>query len=405
MKILVVTPFYEPAYVYGGPAQSAPAMCAGMTRLGAQVTVFTTDANGPGRRLDVPTDRAVEVDGVQVHYFRQIYFPLTPLFFYSPALALACRERIAQFDVVYCVTNWNHPEMVGARAALSTGVPYVIGPRGCFMAWSMQQLWWQKRLYLALVERRLMDGAAAIHCTTLMEQTQLKVWHFRAPSFVVLNGLEVSRFSPLPSRGALRQSLDIPPEATLSLFVGRLHKMKRIDLTLQAFARVVQSSPKAYLVIAGPDEDGSGKRAQEQAHALRLAGRVHFTGLLTGSALAQAYADADLLVLLSHRENFGMVVAEAMAAGLPVLISREVGLVEEVVPAGAGYAVSHDVNEIAPVWHRMLDSPAERRAMGTRARDLVERHFTAEVVTAQMLDQFMQIARVARPQPPGTHTQ
>jgi glycosyltransferase involved in cell wall biosynthesis len=288
---------------------------------------------------------------------------------------------------------------------LSVGVPYVIAPHGCFMVWSMQQLWWQKRLYLALVERRLMDGAAAIHCTTLMEQTQLEAWYFRAPSFVVLNGLEVSRFSPLPSRGALRQLLDIPPEATLSLFVGRLHKMKRVDLTLQAFARVVQSSPKAHLVIAGPDEDGSGKRAQEQARALGLSGRVHFVGLLTGDALVQAYADADLLVLFSHRENFGMVVAEAMAAGLPVLISHEVGLVEEVVPSGAGYAVSHDVNEIARAWCRMLDSPAERRAIGARARDLVERHFAAKVVTAQMLDQFARIvSAAARPQPPGTHT-
>jgi len=106
----------------------------------------------------------------------------------------------------------------------------------------------------------------------------------------------------------------------------------------------------------------------------------------------QAYADADLLVLLSHRENFGMVVAEAMAAGVPVLISDQVGLAEEVKQANAGCVVSSKAEEIARTWTQMLTSPALRQ-MGSRGRNLAEEHFASEVVAAQMIEVLSRIAR------------
>lgn len=391
MKLLVVTPFYKPAYVYGGPANSVPALCEGMARAGAQVTVLTTDANGPGRRLPVAANTPLDLDGVTVHYLPHVPIPWMPLFFYSPALARACRAMIKQFDVAYLVTNWNHPTMMAARSAMGAGVPYIFSPRGCFMAWSMQQLWWQKRVYLALIERRLMNRAAAIHCTGAMEETQLRAWHFRPPAFVVPNGLALAPFRQLPARGELRQSLGIPPAATVSLLVGRLHKMKRVGHTVRVFAEVARALPDAHLVIAGPDEDGSGQAAQELARTLGISERVHFTGLLTGHTLFQAYADADLLVLLSHRENFGMVVAEGMAAGLPVLIGDQVGLADEIDQAEAGCVVSDDEHETAQTWTGLITLP-DLRAMGARGQTLVSTRFDSEVVAAQMLGKLARVA-------------
>jgi len=392
MKILVVTPFYKPAHIYGGPVQSISALCESMARAGARVTVFTTDAKGPGKRLAVAANQPIQVEGVEVHYFSHVSVPLMPLFFYSPALGRACREQINQFDAAYLSLNWNYPTMMAAQSALSASVPYVFSPRGCLMTWSMQQLGWQKRIYLALIERRLMNGASAIHCTGAMEQAQLEAWRLKPPTFIVQNGLDIAPFQQLPARGELRRSLGISSTATVSLFVGRLHKMKRVGPMVQAFARVAQELPSAHLVIAGPDEDGSGQDAQEQAQTLGLSDRVHFTGLLTGTGLMQAYADADLLVLLSHRENFGMVVAEAMAAGVPVLISDQVGLAEEVKQANAGCVVSSEAEEIARTWTQMLTSPALRQ-MGSRGRNLVEERFVSEVVAAQMIEVLSRIAR------------
>ena len=190
------------------------------------------------------------------------------------------------------------------------------------MNWSIQEKAFKKRIYFALLERRIINQAAAIHVTSSLEECQMRHWRFATPVITVPNGMDLAPFAELPLRGKFRQSLSIPPTDTLSLFVGRLHKEKRLDLIISAFAVLVQQFPNAHLLIVGPDQDGSGKTAQEQVRFLGLADRVHFSGQLTGADLVRAYVDADMLVLLSHRENFGMVVVEAMA-GRPTCASGQ----------------------------------------------------------------------------------
>jgi glycosyltransferase involved in cell wall biosynthesis len=393
MHIGVVVPYYKPASVYGGPVRSVSALCEGLTKAGARVTVLTTNANGAGF-LTVPTGQAVEVDGVPVSYYERRGAGLAASYYYSPGLRRACREKIREMDAVYICATWTYGMLAGAGAAGAAGVPFVVSPRGSFMTWSMSQKRLKKRAYLALVERRLVNGAAAIHCTSSLEEQQLRPWGFRPPVTVIPNGLDLTPFERLPARGALRLALGVPPEGTLSLFVGRLHRMKRLDLMIAAFAGVARERPTAHLLIVGPEGDGSGKRAQEQVAGLGLSDRVHFAGLLEGTALMQAYADADVQVLLSHRENFAMVVAEAMAAGLPVLVTEEVGLAAEVVQAGAGYRVAAEPAGAGPGWSGLLGDPELRRSMGERGRELVGRHFASEAVSARMLEFLRQIARV-----------
>ena len=145
-------------------------------------------------------------------------------------------------------------------------------------------------------------------------------------------------------------------------------------------------------MFVGPDYDGSGKAAEEQALRLGLADRVHFLGLLKGSDLLQAYTDADLLLLLSHRENFGMVAAEAMAAGLPVLLSDDVGLADEVTRAGAGLVVSAMLDNVVEGWSHLLADPVGRRTMGQNGRRLVRKQFASPVVAGRMLQLFLDVA-------------
>jgi glycosyltransferase involved in cell wall biosynthesis len=392
MHIGVVVPYYKPASIYGGPVRSVSALCEGLIKAGAQVTVLTTNANG-AELLTVPTGQPLDVDGVQVSYYRRWGSRLAASYYYSPGLKQACQEKIREVDVVYICATWTYAMLAGATAAQAAGIPFVVSPRGSFMTWSMSQKPLKKRAYLALVERRLVNGAAAIHCTSYLEQQQLSPWGFRPPVIVIPNGLDLAPFGRLPARGTRRRALGVPPDGTLSLFVGRLHKMKRLELMIEAFAAVAQRLPNAHLLIVGPEGDGSGKKAQRQVEGLGLSHRVHFAGLLTGMALMQAYADADLHVLLSHRENFAMVVAEAMAAGLPVLATEQVGLAEEVAKAGAGYRVAAEREGIVKSWLSLLADSELRRSMGQKGRDLVGRHFASEVVSAQMIEFLRQIAR------------
>lgn len=388
MNILCVASYYKPAYVYGGPAYSIPLLCEAMVKAGAHVTVFTTDANGPGKSLNVPLNRPVQVEGVKVYYY-PLSQPLARVIpFYSRALDEACIDNIAQFDVVYVPGSWTYTVMVGARSAAKAGIPYVMSPRGNLMDWPMHQKRLKKRLYLALVERGLIDNAAAIHVTCSMEQQHLQKWRFHPPTVTIPNGISIPSSEVLPERGRLRDSLGIPQTGTVSLYSGRLHKTKRVSLTVDAFAGFARERSDAHLLFVGPDEDGSGQRAAQQARELGLSNQVHFAGLLRRNELIQAYIDADVLVLLSYTENFGMVVAESMAVGLPVLLSEEVGLAGEVEEADAGRAVPATPDRVRMAWQELLADPDLREAMGKRGMSLVQERFSVDVVADRMLEMF-----------------
>jgi glycosyltransferase involved in cell wall biosynthesis len=388
MNILCITSYYKPAYIYGGPSRSVPALCEAMAEIGANITVFTTNANGPGKKLDVRSNQPIMVDGVEVHYFpiSTITDKFLHFYFYSPALAHACRTSIMQFDAVYIVGNWTYPVHAGAMAAHHNNIPYVISPRGSLMTWSMNEKRLKKRVYLEIIEKRIINNAATIHVTGALEEQQLHNWKFRAPASIIPNGIDLQPYKNLPERGKLRKLLGIPSTAMLSLFVGRLHKMKRPELAVRAFAIASQNQPDAHFLLVGSDQDGSGKQAQELAFQLGVADRVHFAGQLIGADLTQAYVDSDLLVLLSYRENFGMVVIEAMATGLPVIISKDVGLAEDVEIARAGYVVNAVPEEAGSAWLRLLSDRDLLKEMGKNAKALVWERFESGKVATNMLE-------------------
>ena len=129
MDILCVTPYYKPAYIYGGPARSVPSLCEAMAKCGVRVTVFTTNANGPGRVLDIPTSEPLNVGGVIVRYF-PVSWPLARIMpFFSPSLKRACDSCVTQHDVVYILGNWTHSVYAGAVSAQAKNIPYVLSPR------------------------------------------------------------------------------------------------------------------------------------------------------------------------------------------------------------------------------------------------------------------------------------
>ena len=391
MRVLCITPYYKPAYVYGGPARSVPSLCEGMAKLGAQVTVFTTNANGPGRFLDVVLNQPQHIDGVEV-----VYFPLSQLLskavpFYSKELRRACNIHVRRFDAVYIPGNWVYTVLAGAKAAMREKIPYVVSPRGSLMDWSLSQKAVKKQFYLALFERSVINGAAVIHVTTALELHQLKKLGFQPTAAVIPNGIDLPLLVDLPTRGSLRYSLSVPPDGSLSLFVGRLHKKKRLDLTIEAFARFAKQRSDAHLLIVGADEDGSRQFAQQQVGRLGLLEQIHFKSLLTGNDLIQAYVDADLLVLLSSAENFGMVVVEGMAHRLPVIVTREVGLSEEVQQVNAGIVVSAKPEDVSAAWQKLLDDVDLREEMGKRAGNLVSERFASDVVATKMLELLVSI--------------
>jgi glycosyltransferase involved in cell wall biosynthesis len=380
MRILFVSPYYEPAFVYGGPARSVPALCRALATEGLAVSVFTTNANGQAS-LDMPVSRALSRDGVQVYYFPRL---TRARFFWSPELARTCLERVSEFDIMHTNFTFNFPSLVSARIAVSKGVPVVLSPRGELMPCSLSRKKAKKRIYMRFFGRGHVERMAAVICSDELERQAIKELGFQKPTYVIPNGLNTRRFATLPLRGALRTICGISDEAVVILVLGRIHPMKRPDLAVEAFARIADHFQSAHLVFVGPDESGLGPLLLARAQQAGCEDRLHFTGLLDPDQVRQALADTDLFLMPSESESFGMAAAEAMAAGLPAVISENLGMSHYVAQVQAGQVVPLEAGAVADALARLLEDPARLSEIGRRAKQLAADTFDLSVVAHQV---------------------
>jgi glycosyltransferase involved in cell wall biosynthesis len=381
LKILHLVPYYEPAFRYGGPVRSVSTLCKALVQQGADVTVFTTNANGDAA-LPVPIASPVNMDGVRVYYFQRTY---PKGFFRSTGLYKAACEHIREFDVVHSLSLWTYMMHAATRACAIGGVPRIDSPRGGLMPWDFHHRHWKKRLYLGLGGRGQLNAAAGIHCTDAIEADAIKKLHLKPPTYVVPNALELGAFATPTPRGYLRTKLGLTDATRITLFLGRLAPKKGLDLSLQAFSRIVRQYKDAVYVIAGPSEGDTERKAQALVAELGLGNRVRFIGEVRGNERLATLADADLFILTSRSENFGMAPAEAMAAGLPVLISDQTGICLSAQSAGAAKVTSLAVQDIAENWAQMLADPERLRAMGQRGKNFVQREYNPSAVAQHMI--------------------
>jgi glycosyltransferase involved in cell wall biosynthesis len=404
MKVLYVSSYYKPAYLYGGTVRCVSQLCEAMAALGAHVTVITTNVNGSDR-LNIPLEQPVDVDGVEVVYYPVLGIP-PQSYYFSPGLARACRREIGKYDIVVLQSLFSHGMQDATQACKRAGIPYVVQLHGQLLPWSIRHKRLKKQLFLSLRGRRYLNQAAAFHCTMPSEAEAADQLDIEAPKFVVPNGIDCNWFGNLPVRGLMRQQLRIPKDARLLLFLGRLHPKKRPDLAIQALA-AAQSllTEETHLLLAGPDELQMASQLQAQAHQLGCADRLHITGLLQPETILSAFADADLFLMPSEpeSENFGMSAVEAMAAGLPILVSEGVPIGQWAEKAGAGLVVPCTTDAFCQATSELLAQPERLKEMGEHGQILVRERFEISSIARQMLTQYESIIETGRPRPDGSY--
>jgi glycosyltransferase involved in cell wall biosynthesis len=406
LKVLWVLPYYEGAIVCGGPARSLPLLCRALAGQGAAVSVLSTNANGRGV-LDVPLGRPFLSDGVEVTYYPRLM--RTP-FAFSPGLARDFARRCAGFDLVHTAGLYTFPSLAALRLAAGRGLPAVLSPKGELMAWSLGHKAAKKTAYLRLVGAGHLRRAAALLCSDEPERRAAAALGPPIPAYVVPNALDTASLQHLPPRGALRRSLRIPGDALLILCLGRLHPVKRPDLALQAFARLAAPFPAAHLLFAGPDEACLTPSLLAAAAQAGCAPRLHFAGLLDTAGVRQALADADLMLVASESESFGMAAAEAMAAGLPLVISERLGLARHVARCGAGRVTPLDATAMAAHLSSLLTDPQSLPVLGRQGQPVALELFGLEAVGRQLLAVYRRVLAAWRPpsrpfpSPAGTWT-
>jgi glycosyltransferase involved in cell wall biosynthesis len=281
---------------------------------------------------------------------------------------------------------WEPTLMRAAAAARRAGAAYVVRPAGMLDTWSLAQKKWKKKLALALGCREMLHGALFLHALNADEKRLVEPLRLACPVEVIPNGVFLEELDA-PAPGTFRKRYPQLGDRPFVLFLGRLHTKKGLDHLADAFALLADTHPTAHLVVAGPD-DGAEADFRQRVSTAGLASRVHLVGPLYGRDKLAAMADANVFCLPSRQEGFSVAVTEALACGLPAVVSRACHF-PEVADAGAGEVVELDAHAIAAALARVLANPAVRTRMAQAGRELIASRFTWQRIAAQTVEAYV----------------
>ena len=355
----------------GGPTTALHRMAAASAAIGMHVTVATTDDDAGGR-LDVPLGRATNAGGVAYWYFaRSMPISWKP----SWPLTLWLARNVARFDVVHVHALFSYTTIIGCRLAFRAGVPVVLRPLGTATPWSLAHHGWKKRPYFSLIERSHLRRAAAIHTTSEAERMDIAALGFGGRAVVIPLGVDA--VDSLQRERA--------PEAPLRLlFLSRLHPKKNVAMLIDSVTDARRAGARVELTVAGDGEPAFRRELEAHARASAANGAIRFVGHVAGDEKRALLAASDAYALPSHQENFGIAVAEALAAGLPVIVSDQVGIAPEIAASGAGTVIPVDRAALSSAIIAMAANVAARLSMGERARTLAADRYSWSL-TASML--------------------
>lgn len=365
LSIVKVMPFFAPATQFGGPVTQAKMVCRVLAARGHTVSVITTD-NGIGSTL--PRAQWVDRDGYRIYYApTRRWHRITP--YWSPTMAPALEEALAEADVCTLNVGLTMANALAANIARRHNVPYVYNAEGALCPKRLAIKRWRKKLFLRRIERPLLANATACQAVTQKEVDDLAGQGAGDRTHLIPNGIEPF----VPGDGtAFRSNFNIGREEQLVLYLGRLHAVKGLELLVEAFAQACP--PNARLVIAGDDGDGTGRRVASQVRALGLDDKVVFTGHLEAGARRDALTAADLFALTSASEGLPNAILEALAAGIPCLLTQMCN-VPEVEEAAAGRVVPGSPGPVATALTELLSDPDKLTQKGERARALAADKF------------------------------
>ncbi len=391
MNVVFVLPYFAPAWGFGGVVRAAHGLSTALVARGHTITVITTDAGDNNARV-LPAE-SIE-DGVRVVRCRNRLPWLRRVNLSSPAgMDRMLQDILSDADVLHVHELRTVENLIALAAARRFGVPVVLSPHGTLpYAAGRGGI---KRGWDWLFGRWMVRSVDHVLALTADEASEARsLWRRQGISLsesqvsIVSNGVDAESFAALPPGKAFRERWDIPGDAGLVLFLGRLHERKGVHHLIDALALM----PETWLAVVGPDE-GQLAALQAQAERSGVRTRVFFAGLLTGQEKLAALAAADVLALPAVGEGLPMVVLEAMAAGLPVAVSDGCHLPEAIAAGAAVRLEPLTGRAIAAVLLPLLADPRRRQAMAEQGRKLIAGRYAWSQVAATVEDVYRQVSR------------
>lgn len=380
MRILQVIPYFVPAWDYGGPLHVCYELSKELVNRGHEVTVYTTDALDAKNRV---RQREELLDGIRVRRFKNLSnaFAYKHNIFLAVGMPFTIRKELANFNVIHVHEYRTLQNVIIRYYAKRLGIPYVVQAHGSAPKDMPKQR--LKQLYDFLWEYKILRDASKVIAVTPTEAEQyrsLGVDEHRIE--IVPNGIDLAEYDSLPQKGEFRQKYSITENEKMILYLARIHKIKGPDLLVRAYASLSQELHDSRLVIAGPD-DGYLSTLKRLITDLNIGPKVLFTGPLYGKDKLEAYVDADVYVLPSVYEIFGVALLEACACGTPVVVTDRCGIAD-VIDGHAGLAVPSDKDQLGRAILSILDNEGMRQEFRERGKSLVRERFDWRKIAEQV---------------------
>jgi len=363
-----------------------------LVKKGHGVTVYTTDAFKAKNRI---REGEEVIDGIKVRRFKNLSNTIAynHNIFLSPGILLGAKRRLKSFDIIHMHEYRTIQNIIVHRYAMKYGIPYVLQAHG-----SLPRIMSKKRLkqvYDNLWGCKLLKDASRVIAVTKTEVEQYRNMGISEDKVEIIpNGVDLSEFESLPERGEFRRKYGLGDDQRIILFLGRIHKIKGLDLLVKAFADLSKPLNDIKLVIVGPDE-GYLPSLKTLVADLEISDKVLFTGPLYGQEKLNAYVDADVYVLPSYYETFPLTVLEACACGTPVILTDRCGIAGT-IDGQAGLVVPYDEGKLLNSLKYMLNNDKARQDFSNNGRSLVQQQFSWEKIAEQVEELYMSCLSVSR---------
>ena len=368
VKILHIIHSVNP--VAGGPIEGIKQLAKAKMAYGWEIEVVCLDSPDAPWLKDFP---------LKVHAMGPSYLS----YGYSPRLVPWLRAHCNEYAFVVVNGIWQYCSFAAWRVLRNAIIPYFVFTHGMLDPWfkknyPLKHL--KKWLYWPWAEYRVLRDAAAVLFTCAEEKilARQSFWLYRCNEKVVNYGTAGWNGDAEAQKKCFLSKFPELQGKRLLLFLGRIHEKKGGDLLFEAFHRIVSERPEVdlHLVMAGPDDNEFARRLKKTARSLGMESRITWTGMLLGDEKWGAFQASEAFVLPSHQENFGISVAEALSASLPVLISNKVNIWREIEQRDAGLVAADDLPGTSSLFKRWLDlDDPKREAMRKQARACFLQHF------------------------------
>lgn len=373
MRILQLISYFAPAWAYGGSVRAVYEISKELVKRGHQVTVCTTDVCDEYRRVKIKKQPAV-MDGVKVFYFPTISNWLSWHFrgFVTPSMYPFLDREIKKFDIVHLHECYTFQSIITHQICQKHKIPYIFSGHGSIVPLPERERLLIKKLYLNLWGEKLVRDASRLIALTSKEKEQYLTFGVDPTKVTVIpNGIDLNAFAKLPVKGSFRQRYHLSSEDRVILFLGRVYKLKGLENLISAFSELNTKLSNVHLVIAGPSVDNYQKLLESLVESLKLREKIIFTGFVGGQEKLSILVDADLLVLPSYDDVFGIVILEAMAVGLPVIATEGVGL-SGIIDDISGLKVENNSRSLATGILKILNNRKLREKFSREGAKLVE---------------------------------